>query len=58
MSQDKATVCETCTDFWDCTGKCSNRMRKKREQHSVDEQTMLKDLEDSRRNFRAQVIYL
>ena len=55
MSQFKATVCEYCTDFWDCSGSCTYRSREKRGYHTVDEQTMLKDLAARRKDFRAQV---
>ena len=55
MSQNKAPACTNCTDFWDCSGNCSYRSREKRGGHSQDEQTMFKDLDASRKNFRAQV---
>ena len=58
MSQIKTAVCEYCTDFWDCSGRCSNRSREQNGELRVDEQTMLKDLAARRRDFTAQVVYI
>ena len=55
MPQNKTAVCEYCTDFWDCSGKCTYQSREKRRYHTVDEQTMLRDLAARRKDFRAQV---
>ena len=54
MPESKVAVCEYCTDFWDCSGGCTYRSRETRGYHTVDEQTMLKDLAARRKDFRAQ----
>ena len=49
-NEQKSMACDDCVDYWDCVGNCTSRKRQKRSQLKVDDQLLLKDLKEWRKN--------
>lgn len=49
-NEQKSMACDDCVDYWDCAGNCTLRKRQKRSQLKVDDQLLLKDLKEWRKN--------